>query len=1714
MYVDPSRPLPPVDTKEDYLGSVLNAIINISNKRIERQGTPEEYEEMIAEQQWEADQKLDAFSKWADDTLLAHTSKKGAVHGETKITVGLGNKDNWRMATIQEHIDGQARNVFCHPQGLRELIKARLVIDPKRYIRRRQIPIASGGQLGNVPQWPFSWEEGEVTESLKDPMEYYGQTPWQFSTDNGIFLIPALNGADILTQHTPDPGRPKRAVTPFGGTNIRVYNKTIDIRRTRPSLLRGESNNEPNNELVKGSAHLFDRHAAFYCETDHIGIRAYNKARLPFDVLSNNGITSKNWSGIMESRENMLYNINTSLYNGDLGWGNDIHLIIHVGMWSFIENGLESKNGVGRPAETIANLDKEITSLAVTVPANGKFRIQKSAGQTDSIVVKLSDILNYDPAMRDDLWAMFDQSHVQHVAFTWRNRLLGDMALRIPIGFYSRDTNFYTNYYLDLNLVIKENLATQSATMLVNTLREVDTNIQSLNANFQVMTLGRFVQYGGTVINDPFHPLAFNGTFEAQGGHVKTYTFYNRQYVGYYQHNVGSVKEWIAAGDNIKPNLVKYSYNAISNINNDGMYGDHLRHIPLSANADGTTDYLVHSRDWYHGYRWCVVNVKTDTAPEMLTPTGHHYGPWRNRVEWITPATSTIPSFLISNEEGSSQFDVSGLVFNTQNAFKGFARYAVDVNDVADPVQVLDPVDVDDAILTWIANNGGGWSKSHKQLFYFKNRLFWISQTISSGEVKPDGTDAYFGWIDNCYLDVDGVTGKRTIKVGGTVAANATAKPIKINVKSSLDVLSRDVTGWDSFESADVYTMLMSQSGSRSSYLVMMNVAPFNNFYVEFRAVIDTAAGTTFFEPLVAGAVDPVFPYDADKGFQIDYDKVTGYGSIVPHRLHVNFQTPVMLKKSMWSFRKTPGQYGIFSQSIGFVVASGGIMNTIEGVPIYPVGSVVTVGGSNLIVKSPVSAADAVFGGDEELLIRQHGSSRQDIQTPDGLTLFGVKKNYGLNTEPNSGTAPCGFLRNKKFYHYDPSGWRNALLPVVDGKRMSFYGYGSSFPAFMGIPGSGLPINRFFLKPQATILQWTAEQGRTVYIGPGTNITITINNEVQVYTGGGTFTIPAKFTGTVEIAITGLIRLKWMPGLVVLKQIGNTVTGLDFSGSVQFTILSQLPPSVISLRGAFKDATGAQYPGIENWDTKFITDMTECFSGARNFNGNITTWNTANVTTMESMFEGALAFNQAIGSWAVSRVESMGKMFKGAVGFNQSLAGWNVTRCSVFAEMFMNATKFNGNIANWSVLTCYDFTGMFQGATSFNSDIAKWAITGATRFSRMFKGATSFNFNIAMWDMSAAIYMDEMFSGATSFNRTLAPWVTSKVTTTFEMFLGATAFNSDGSFALDNWDMSNNSNLTRMFSASGYNGPIRNWKFGKDATLYEMFLGCKLFNQDVSSWDVSNVIDMSGMFKQTTAFKTTIDGWKLPNCTEYGSMFAQSNFSGDLTNWDISAKGRINFAAIFSDTPFFNAAGLSTWNVSNVVSMERAFNNAVIFNRDISGWVTSKVETFQDMFNGAKAFNIPVGVWDVKSATTFRNMFKLARVFNQDLNAWNLASAIDLSDIFREATAFNGYIGDWNTSKVTQFHGLFYGATNFNSDITRWDVSKGVDFAAMFGEMQKFDQPIGGWNTVSAVDMRRMFENCLAFNRDLSGWNVNNVTLYEGFSAGDVNWTEPKPNFK
>jgi surface protein len=236
------------------------------------------------------------------------------------------------------------------------------------------------------------------------------------------------------------------------------------------------------------------------------------------------------------------------------------------------------------------------------------------------------------------------------------------------------------------------------------------------------------------------------------------------------------------------------------------------------------------------------------------------------------------------------------------------------------------------------------------------------------------------------------------------------------------------------------------------------------------------------------------------------------------------------------------------------------------------------------------------------------------------------------------------------------------------------------------------------------------------------------------------------------------------------------------------------------------------------------------------------------------------------------------------------------------------------------------------------------------------------------------------------------------------------------------------------------------------------------------------------------------------------NMFAKSNFNGNISSWDVSNIKSMNY--LFFRNSSFNQP-LNDWDVSNVTSMVSMFSEASVFNQPLSNWSMSNVTTVNNMFSRATNFNQPIANWDVSKVTNMANLFLIATSFNQPIGNWNTSSLTSMGSMFYDAKAFNQDLNSWDVSKVTSMSQVFFGAIAFDSNISSWNVSKVSNMANMFRLANKFNQDIGNWNVQSVTNVTRMFQEARAFNQDISNWDVSNATnmsyMFQNASAFNQN---------
>ena len=244
-----------------------------------------------------------------------------------------------------------------------------------------------------------------------------------------------------------------------------------------------------------------------------------------------------------------------------------------------------------------------------------------------------------------------------------------------------------------------------------------------------------------------------------------------------------------------------------------------------------------------------------------------------------------------------------------------------------------------------------------------------------------------------------------------------------------------------------------------------------------------------------------------------------------------------------------------------------------------------------------------------------------------------------------------------------------------------------------------------------------------------------------------------------------------------------------------------------------------------------------------------------------------------------------------------------------------------------------------------------------------------------------------------TINEDLTKMCTTRITDMSNMFYNCNA--PDFNQAIGNWDVSNVTNMNRMFNTE---------------------CGLYTFDQDLSFWDVSNVTDMSGMFYAADAFNQDLSNWDVSSVTDMSSLFSNSQFNQDISNWDVSSV--TDMSSLFSSSQFDQP--IANWNTNNVTNMNYMFHNANSFNQDIGNWDVSNVNSMRGMFYGGIPFSRDIGNWDVSSVTDMSYMFFGNGELNAPIGNWDVSSVTNMQSMFENNQEINQDLSSWAVDNVTQ----------------------------------------------------------------------------------------------
>jgi surface protein len=152
-----------------------------------------------------------------------------------------------------------------------------------------------------------------------------------------------------------------------------------------------------------------------------------------------------------------------------------------------------------------------------------------------------------------------------------------------------------------------------------------------------------------------------------------------------------------------------------------------------------------------------------------------------------------------------------------------------------------------------------------------------------------------------------------------------------------------------------------------------------------------------------------------------------------------------------------------------------------------------------------------------------------------------------------------------------------------------------------------------------------------------------------------------------------------------------------------------------------------------------------------------------------------------------------------------------------------------------------------------NVDISSVCTSRVTSMEDLFYQNSLFSQDISSWDVSNVTNMSKMFEEST-FNQDISNWDVRNLTNAYAMFKDNSVFNQP----LENWNVGNVSKMGRMFEGnSAFNQPINNWNTSNVAEMWYMFLNASNFNQNTEDWDVSNVLECN-------SFSSNTPQWTLP----------------------------------------------------------------------------------------------------------------------------------------------------------------------------------------------------------------------------------------------------------
>ena len=291
------------------------------------------------------------------------------------------------------------------------------------------------------------------------------------------------------------------------------------------------------------------------------------------------------------------------------------------------------------------------------------------------------------------------------------------------------------------------------------------------------------------------------------------------------------------------------------------------------------------------------------------------------------------------------------------------------------------------------------------------------------------------------------------------------------------------------------------------------------------------------------------------------------------------------------------------------------------------------------------------------------------------------------------------------------------------------------------------------------------------------------------------------------------------------------------------------------------------------------TFMNNCFEGMTLFNENISGWNTTNAVNMSEMFKNAITFNQDLHNWIVTGVLLYNDFATGATYFeSQNFPNFVIRAGFVYSFIYDDVETVN--YADYLPIINEDnsFTNVVSTiTTNLSKTVTMYVTFNFTDNGSLTDGLSFANFqefygqkctivNILKFDNIPLSRAGFQFYNITSIVITATDSPQILPDTSLSGFIANTNFNSP----IDNWDVSNVTNMSFMFwYAYSFNQDIQNLNISNITNMEGMFDGAISFSGDITGWDTTNVTNMRRMFYNASSFTRNLTTWNVANVTNY-----------------------------------------------------------------------------------------------------------------------------------------------------------------------------------------------------------------------------------------------------